>query len=160
MPKARTHPPKLSALGMDTTGMDEQTAKQTLTSMIGEIDDGYSVPMALKYLNISNFVIGSNTKTQAMFVGCHNLKTLISPAECNAEIALPQTMVEQNTTDEYTSLSSASNSKTLVLAVAEDTPSTGFVDEQLLPAVAIAIVSIISVMYVLSINKKRKLLFK
>lgn len=41
--------------------------------------------------------------------------------------------------------------------VIEDTPSTGFVDEQLLPALAIGLVSIIAVLYVVFTNKRKHL---
>lgn len=143
---------KLNGIENPTTETELQAKQQFETFLGGEITDIYAIPYRITTLNISNFVINENTDTTNMLCGLENMKILVAPATCNKEISLPQTMLEQNTTNEYTILSSASNGKTLVIENAE-TPSTGFVDEQLLPVIAIGFLSVIVVAF---IGSKRK----
>lgn len=140
-------------LSADYTNEDAKSVLETFFGTI--IDDGATVSMKLKVLNINNFQIQENSNVNFMFEKCDNLQTLVAPATCNAEVNLPIAMVEQNTTTEYATLSSASNGKTLVLA-GSSTPSTGFIDEQLLPAIAVGVASVLLIACLLT-SKKRKI---
>lgn len=110
----------------------------------------------LKELNITNLDVNSNLISTNMLFGANALETIYAPAQCNSDIVLPSVMYKQGTASEFKTLSSLTNSSVLVSTANLSAPATGFVDEQLLPAMTIGFVSLLFVVYFAMQNKKRK----